>query len=71
MDALRYFRHFQRSNYKEATRAAIPQKTKREMENLMQHYLTYLLEHSLNTPSFLRKIRKEIYHADDELAGTS
>jgi len=71
MDALRYFRHFQRSNYKEATHAAIPVNIKREMENLIQHYLTYLLEHSLNTPSFLRKIRKEMHSADDELAGTS
>jgi len=29
----------------------------REVELLMQHYITYLLERSLNTPAFLRRVR--------------
>jgi hypothetical protein len=35
-----------------------------EMENLMQHYLTYLLERSLNSPAFLRRVRKELSAGD-------
>jgi hypothetical protein len=28
------------------------------MENLMQYYLTYLLERNLNTPPFFRRVRQ-------------
>lgn len=59
MEALRYLRHFQRSSYAEACRAHPPESIYREMENLTQHYLTYLLERGLNTPAFLRRVRKE------------
>jgi DNA repair protein RecO (recombination protein O) len=57
MAALKYLRHFQRSSYKEAARARPSQEVEREIERLLQHYLTYLLERGLNTPAFLRKIR--------------
>ena len=57
--ALKYLRHFQRSTYKEATRAQITPEIQQELEVLMQHYLTYLLERGLNTPSFLRRVRRE------------
>lgn len=54
---LKYLRHFQRSSYKEASRARITPGVIREMEVLMQHYLTYKLERGLNTPSFLRLVK--------------
>ena len=57
MLALKYLRHFQRSNYAEAARVSLTDSLNREMENLMQHYLTYQLERGLNTPSFLRRVR--------------
>ena len=57
--ALKYLRHMQRSGYADAARAKIPQEVNREMEILIQHYLTYLLERSLNTPAFLRRIKRE------------
>jgi DNA repair protein RecO (recombination protein O) len=69
MDALRYLRHFQRSNFKEAARAVIHPTVQREMENLVQHYLTYLLEHHLNTPVFLRRIRRSIRQEDQDEMG--
>jgi DNA repair protein RecO (recombination protein O) len=59
MMALKYLRHFQRSNFTEAARASLTNSLNREMENLMQHYLTYLLERGLNTPSFLRRVRTD------------
>ncbi|MBW8010335.1 MAG: DNA repair protein RecO [Chloroflexi bacterium] len=59
IEALKYLRHFQRSSYKDATRAKIAPQVQRELEIVMQHYVTYLLERGLNTPSFLRRVRRE------------
>ena len=58
MPVLKYMRHFQRSTYAEALRAAPKPEEQRELEALMQHYLTYLLERGLNSPDFLRRVRK-------------
>ena len=59
MAALKYLRHFQRSTYQEAARAHPQPEVEHEVERLMQHYLTYLLERGLNTPAFLRKVRQQ------------
>ncbi len=56
VEALKYLRHFQRSSYIEAKRANPPAPVRREVETLMQRFLTYLLERSLNSPEFIRKI---------------
>ena len=58
--ALKYLRHFQRSSYAEARRAQVDPAVAREMEVLMQHYLTHLLERSLNSPAFLRRVRNQV-----------
>ena len=58
MQALKYLRYFQRSSYQDAVRAQISPQINREMEILMQHYLIYILERNLNTPAFLRRVRK-------------
>jgi DNA repair protein RecO (recombination protein O) len=57
MPVLKYLRHFQRSNFSEASRASPTPQVAREMEIVMQLYLTHLLERKLNTPSFLRRVR--------------
>jgi DNA repair protein RecO (recombination protein O) len=57
VEALRYLRHFQRSNYADATRARPSLDVQQETETLMQGYFTYLLERELHTPGFLKKIR--------------
>jgi len=57
VDALKYLRHFQRSSFADAHRARPSEAVKKEIENLMQNYLTYLLERELNSPGFLRNIR--------------
>lgn len=59
LDALRYMRHFQRSSFSVASQAHPTTITFREIESLMQFYLTYLLERGLNTPAFLRRLRQE------------
>jgi DNA repair protein RecO (recombination protein O) len=58
LEALRYLRHFQRSDYAEATRAHPEETVKQETETLMQGFFTYLLERELKTPGFLRQIRR-------------
>jgi DNA repair protein RecO (recombination protein O) len=59
VQALKYLRHLQRSSYRDASRAKIELPINREMEILIQHYLTYLLERSLNTPQFIQRVRKD------------
>ena len=58
MWALKYLRHFQRSTFAEARRAQIDEALRFELETLMDHYLTYLLERGLNSPRFLRRVRR-------------
>jgi DNA repair protein RecO (recombination protein O) len=65
MPALKILRHFQRSSYAEAQRARLTSVVDRELENLMGHYLTYLLERGLNTPSFLNLVRKKAEAGDN------
>jgi DNA repair protein RecO (recombination protein O) len=55
--ALKYLRYYQRSSYEETARAQISLIVGREMESLMQYYLTYLLERGLNTPTFLQRVK--------------
>ncbi len=57
MDALRYLRHFQRSSYAEALKAAPSVKTRQEVESILNYYLTYLLERGLNSTEFLKQIQ--------------
>ncbi len=58
MQALKYLRHFQRSSYRDATRANIGSATEGELEALMYYYLTYILERRLNSPGFLQQVRR-------------
>jgi len=57
VDALRHFRHFQRSSYAQASRAHPAAAVREELEQLLQRYFTYLLERELNSPGFLKQIQ--------------
>lgn len=57
LETLKYLRHFQRSSYRDASRARPGSEVQKEAETLMQGYFTYLLERELNTPGFLKKVR--------------
>jgi DNA repair protein RecO (recombination protein O) len=56
VEALKYLRHFQRSDYAGARRARPVSEVRSEVEALLQHYVTYLLERTLNSPGFIRQI---------------
>ncbi len=58
-DTLRYWRHMQRSNWQQVESVVIPKAIEASLADLIQRYLTYLLERSLNSPEFLREIRKK------------
>ena len=57
--AVRFLRHMQRSSYPAAARLSLKESVDHELEHLMQHYFTYLLERGLNTPAFLSLIDKK------------
>lgn len=57
-EALKYLRHLQRSTYREASRANPSEAVKKEMETVVQAYLTYLLERALNSPGFINRVRE-------------
>jgi DNA repair protein RecO (recombination protein O) len=58
VEALKVFRHIQRSPYAEAQRAHPEPDARNELEALIQRYLTYLLERGLNSPEFIKQIKK-------------
>jgi len=59
MSTLKYLRHYQRSTFREASRVEMPAAVRHEMESLLNHYLTYLLERRLNSPAFLQEVRRD------------
>jgi DNA repair protein RecO (recombination protein O) len=59
MRTLKFLRHFQRSTYAEAMRVSLPDPVRPEMEAAIQSYLMYHLERKLNTPDFLKLVRKK------------
>ena len=58
MEALKYLRHFQRSDYATASKARPTAEMRLEVETLVQRYITYLLERELNTPAFIKQINR-------------
>ncbi len=58
MLALKYLRHLQRSTYAEAKKAAPTPPIQAEMEAILTNYITFLLERTLNSPTFLREVKQ-------------
>ncbi|MBX3047404.1 MAG: DNA repair protein RecO [Anaerolineales bacterium] len=58
LGALKVLRHLQRSDYATARRVQPSPPVQLELESLMNLYVSYLLERNLNTPKFLRRVRK-------------
>jgi DNA repair protein RecO (recombination protein O) len=57
LDVLKVLRHFQRSAYESVQDLRIRGRVYSEMEQLMENYLSYVLEHKLNSPEFVRHVR--------------
>ncbi|NMB54527.1 MAG: DNA repair protein RecO [Leptolinea sp.] len=59
VDALKYLRNFQRTAYTRLLQAVPSTAVEREVETILQYYITTLLERHLNTPQFINEIRKD------------
>jgi len=58
MEALKYLRNFQRTPYPRLLQAVPAAHVEREVEIILQYYITFLLERKLNTPQFINEVRK-------------
>lgn len=58
MNLLRYFRHMQRSSWERVKDLTIPKHIEPDLAELIQRYLSYILERQLNTPNFIREIQR-------------
>ena len=59
VDVLRYLRHLQRSNWEKVASLTIPKEIEPTLAELIQRYLTYILERQLNTPNFIREVHRK------------
>lgn len=58
MPSLKFLRHIQRSTYAAAVKAQIPPPIRSEMETVLQSFITFHLERNLNSPAFIREVRR-------------
>ncbi len=58
-DVLRYLRHLQRSQWQAVEALDIPEPFEAGITELVERYLSYLLERKLNTPEFIRQVQKK------------
>lgn len=56
--ALKVLRYYQRNAYSVVAVATIRSAVHSELNQIMENYLTYLLERQLNSPAFLRRVRE-------------
>src|SRR5574340_17140 len=52
VQALKFLRHIQRSSFTAAAKAQIPPSIQSEMEAVLQNFMTFHLERTLNSPAF-------------------
>jgi DNA repair protein RecO (recombination protein O) len=57
LPALKVLRHFQRSTYKTAANASVRSSVHAELDQLMEGFLSSLLERRLNVPHFIRRVQ--------------
>ncbi|MCW5874656.1 MAG: DNA repair protein RecO [Anaerolineales bacterium] len=58
LGALKVLRHLQRSTYAQVRGLNLSAPVQRELERLMNTYVSYLAERNLNTPRFLERVRR-------------
>lgn len=58
LSALKVLRHYQRSTFAHAAQANIRSIVHKELDRLMEGFFNYLLERRLNSPGFLRRLRR-------------
>jgi DNA repair protein RecO (recombination protein O) len=56
--ALKVLRHYQRNTFAFASSVNVRSQTHTELEQVMEAYLGYILESKLNSPTFIRRVRR-------------
>jgi DNA repair protein RecO (recombination protein O) len=59
VNTLKVLRYLQTHNYEQCSRIRLKPNTHRDMEALMRHYITYILEHNLKSVAFLNRVRNK------------
>ena len=59
VNTLKVLRYLQTHDYAESSRLRLKTHTHRDVEALMLHYITYILERSLKSVDFIRRLRQE------------
>lgn len=59
LNTLKVLRYLQTHDYGESSRLRLKTHTHRDMEALMLHYITYILERNLKSVDFIRRLRQE------------
>ncbi len=57
LGALKVLRHFQRNSFEAVAHIRLSPAVQRELEALMEGYLTFVLERRLHTPEFIQRVR--------------
>jgi len=60
VDTLRYLRHIQRSTFTAIRALDIPQKDRKEISAIMDHYISSIVERRLHAPEFMRQVNHGI-----------
>ncbi|MCJ7807580.1 MAG: DNA repair protein RecO, partial [Dehalococcoidia bacterium] len=59
LNALKAMRFLQESDYAKASRLRINESLSRELENIMRHYIRYILEREVKSVAWLDRLRQE------------
>jgi DNA repair protein RecO (recombination protein O) len=59
VNTLKVLRYLQTHNYEQSMRLRLKPSTHRDLETLMLHYITYVLERQLKSVEFLNRLRRE------------
>jgi len=58
LNGLKMMRYYQRSNYEQVRQTMIQEPVQREIDHLVEMYVQYIVERSLNAASFLRRVER-------------
>jgi DNA repair protein RecO (recombination protein O) len=59
VNTLKVLRYLQTHSYDQSMRVRLKPSTHRDLETLMLHYITYVLERNLKSVEFLHRLRRE------------
>jgi DNA repair protein RecO (recombination protein O) len=67
VNTLKVLRYLQTREYEQCMRLRLSSGTHHDMETLMMHYITYILERDLKSVAFLRHLRSDTPHPPDKV----